>query len=297
MNHRQLVRRAIDHQHSPVPPRGEICIGPGFIEKLLGRPYRGLADRQETIAALGLDLVVVSTDLALPAGLQPESAIREIEWWRQRTDLYILVLVTGPFRGGLDHIPFEQYCRLTLKAPQEILELSSRAARDLVRLAKSCVRAGADGVIIGDDLACNRHTLLSPPVLRKMIFPFLQQSLESIRRTGAPVFFHSDGNINPVLADLAAMGFAGIHSLQPSAGMRIAEIKKRYGRELTLWGNIEFTAYPRKTAQELRARAVKIVAAAAAGGGFIFGSSTGLADDTPVDAVVGVYQRLREYSA
>lgn len=291
MNHRQLVRRAINHQYSPVPPKGEICIRPGFIEKFLGRPYQGLADKKETVTALGLDLVVVT------AGLKPEPAIREIEWWRQRTDLYILALVTGPFRGGLDRIPFEQYCRLTLKAPQEVLELSRRAARDLVRRAKSCVRAGADGVIIADDLACNHHTLLSPPVLRKIIFPFLQQSLKSIRQTGAPVFFHSDGNINPVLADLAAMGFAGIHSLQPSAGMRMAEIKKQYGREMTLWGNIEFAAYPRKTAQELSTLAVKIVADTAAGGGFIFGSSTGLADDTPVAAVVGVYEKLREHAA
>ncbi len=296
MNHRQLVRRAIDHQHAPVPPKGEICISPGFIEKLLGRPYQGLADKLETVIALGLDLVVVTVDPALPGGLRPEPAIREIEWWHRRTDLYIMALVTGPFRGGLDHIPFEHYCRLTLKAPQEILELSRRAARDLVRRAKDCVRAGADGVIIGDDLACSRHTLLSPPVLRKIIFPFLQQGLESIRRTGAPVFFHSDGNINQVIADLVAMGFAGIHSLQPSAGMRLDEIKKKYGRGLTLWGNMEFTAHPRKTVPELRALAVKIVANAAAGGGFIFGSSTGLTDDTPVDAVVGVYEKLREYS-
>ncbi len=295
MNHCQLVRQALDHQHSPVPPKGEICICPGFIERLLGRPYQGLADKLETVLALGLDLVVVGADPAFPAGLQPEPAIREIEWWRQRTDFFILALVTGPFRGGLDRIPFEQYCRLTLKAPQEVLELSRRAARDLVRLAKGCVRAGADGVIIGDDLACNRHTLLSPAVLRKIIFPFLQQSLESIKQTGVPVFFHSDGNINPVLADLAAMGFDGIHSLQPSAGMRMAEIKKRYGRELTLWGNIEFAAHPRETVPALAARAVKIVAETAAGGGFIFGSSTGLADDTPVDVVVGVYQKLQDY--
>ncbi len=296
MNHRQLVRQAINHQHSPVPPRGEICICPGFIEKLLGRPYQGPADKLETVIALGLDLVVVTVDPAFPGGLQPEPAIREIEWWHQRTDLYILAQVTGPFRAGLDRIPFAQYCRLTLKAPQEILELSRRAARDLVRLAKGCVRAGADGVIIADDLACSRHTLLSPSVLRTIVFPFLRQSLESIRRTGAAVFFHSDGNINQVLADLVAMGFTGIHSLQPSAGMRMDEIKKKYGRGLILWGNMEFTAHPRKTVPELRAQALKIVADTAAGGGFIFGSSTGLADDTPVDAVVGVYEKLREYS-
>lgn len=296
MNHRQLVRLAIHHQQSPVPPKGEICICPGFIERLLGRPYQGLADKQETVTALGLDLVVVGADPAFPAGLKPEPTIREIEWWRQRTDLYILALVTGPFRGALSRIPFEQYCRLTLKAPQEVLELSRQAAQDLVRLAKSCVRAGADGVIIADDIACNRHPLLSPPILRKIIFPFLQQSLKSIRQTGATVFYHSDGNINSVLADLAAMGFEGIHSLQSSAGMRMDEIKKKYGRKLTLWGNIEFADYPRKTVRELSALAVKIVSDTAAGGGFIFGSSTGLADDTPVAAVVGVYEKLREYS-
>ena len=42
-----------------------------------------------------------------------------------------------------------------------------------------------------------------------------------------------------VREEIVACGFEGLHSLQPSAGMDIAEIKRRYGKDLTLIGNID----------------------------------------------------------
>ncbi len=294
MNHRELVSLAIEHKKAEAVPKGEICISPAFIEKLIGRPCKSYEEKREALELLGLDIVVVAANPEFPYGASLELAVEEISWWRRETQLYIFALVEGPFQGSLTHIPFEEYCRIVLKDEEKISELAQKVTENLIEKAKECILSGADGIIIADDIACNRHTLLSPKVLRSLIFPQLKRVLCSLKESGVPVFYHSDGNINSVLEDIANLGFDGIHSLQPSAQMNIEEVKEKFGEKLTLWGNIEFETYPQRSVQEMVEWSLAIIISCSPGGGFIFGSSAGLSEKTPVEAVLAVYQELKE---
>jgi|Deesub1362A_J573_1020465.scaffolds.fasta_scaffold01164_11 uroporphyrinogen decarboxylase len=294
MNHRELVSLAIEHKKTETVPKGEICISPAFIEKLIGKPCKSYEEKGEALEILGLDIVVVAANPKFSYGAPLELAIEEINWWRRKTQFYIFALVEGPFQGSLSHIPFEEYCRLVLKDEKKVLELAQKVTENLIEKAKRCILSGADGIIIADDIACNRHTLLSPGVLRDLIFSQLKKAVHAFKELGVPVFYHSDGNINSVLKDIANLRFDGIHSLQPSAQMNMEEVKRRYGEKLTLWGNIEFETYPQKSAQELVERSLAIVSSCSSSGGFIFGSSAGLSEKTPVEAVLAVYQELKE---
>lgn len=294
MNHRELVSSAIAHKKTEAIPKGEICISPAFIEKLIGKPCKGCEEKREALEILGLDIVVVAANPRFPYGASLELAAEEISWWRRKTELYIFSLVEGPFQGSLNHIPFEKYCRLVLKDERKVLELAQKVTEKLIEKAKRGILSGADGIIIADDIACTRHTLLSPKVLRNLIFPQLKRMVKALKECSVPVFYHSDGNINSVLKDLAELGFDGIHSLQPSAQMKIEEVKKNWGERLTLWGNIEFETYPQKSAQELVEWSLSLISSCSFKGGFIFGSSAGLSEKTPVEAVLSVYQELKE---
>jgi uroporphyrinogen-III decarboxylase len=48
-----------------------------------------------------------------------------------------------------------------------------------------------------------------------------------------------DGNILPLLPMAVEAGFAGVHGLDPSAGMDLGLLRKQYGRQLALVGNID----------------------------------------------------------
>jgi uroporphyrinogen decarboxylase len=294
MNHRELVSLVIEHKKTETVPKGEICISPTFIEKLIGKPCKSYEEKREALELLGLDIVVVAANPEFPYGAPLELAVEEISWWRRETQFYIFALVEGPFQGSLSHIPFEKYCRLVLKEEGKVRELAQKVTENLIEKAKRCILNGADGIIIADDIACNRHTLLSPKVLRSLVFPQLKRILYSLKEFNVPVFYHSDGNINSVLEHIANLGFDGIHSLQPSAQVNMEEVKKKYGEKLTLWGNIEFETYPQKSAQELVEWSLAIVSSCSSTGGFIFGSSAGLSEKTSVEAVLAVYQELKE---
>ena len=89
-----------------------------------------------------------------------------------------------------------------------------------------------------EDVAYKNGLMVSPGILRDHFFPRFRQAIAPLKEAGIKVIWHSDGNINEVLDDALACGLDGIDPIDPSAGMDIAEIKRRYGNRLILVGNV-----------------------------------------------------------
>jgi len=96
--------------------------------------------------------------------------------------------------------------------------------------------------------------------------------------------------------EIAACGFAGLHSLQPSAGIDISVIKKRYGKDFVLVGNIDLDYVMTMAAPDEVAEVVmKTIDAAAPGAGFILSTC-----NTPIQAVppadaLAIYETAHRY--
>ena len=78
--------------------------------------------------------------------------------------------------------------------------------------------------------------MMDPKVWRTFLKPLLAEIIEAARaeRPGIPVFYHSDGDIGEIVADLIEVGVTILNPVQPEC-MDPVEIKKRYGAVLTLW--------------------------------------------------------------
>ncbi|MBY8988357.1 MAG: nucleoside 2-deoxyribosyltransferase, partial [Candidatus Lokiarchaeota archaeon] len=50
---------------------------------------------------------------------------------------------------------------------------------------------------------------------------------------------HTDGQVTPLLDFVIDCGFDGLHSLEPTAGVDLALVKKKVGHKLCLLGNID----------------------------------------------------------
>jgi len=85
---------------------------------------------------------------------------------------------------------------------------------------------------------------------------------------------HTDGYIWPIIDDLIATGIDALHSIDPSAGMRLSEVKERYGDKVALCGNVDAASTmvygsPKQVAEEAR----RCIRDAAAGGGYFLTTS------------------------
>ncbi len=129
----------------------------------------------------------------------------------------------------------------------------------------------------GDDLAYTEGLLVSPSVLRKYFFPWIEELSGIAHGAGMPFIMHTDGNVQAVLDDLVALGLNALHPIEPKA-MDIYELKRRYGQKLALFGNIDLgytlvagEGTPQAVRDEVRQRIKDL----APGGGYAVASGAG----------------------
>ena len=78
-----------------------------------------------------------------------------------------------------------------------------------------------------DDLATQSSLMMSPAAYRKLVKPYHQRYFRLIKEyTEAKIFFHSCGNIVPLLDDLIEAGVEALNPVQVSAFKDPAEVKR-----------------------------------------------------------------------
>ncbi len=212
-------------------------------------------------------------------------------------DMFVFGQVGGPVTILDESLGMEEYMIAALERTDEIQHLSEAVMSFEAEKAKRLLDAGADAILVGDDIAFNSGPFLPPRVMRQVVYPLYRWLIAQIKRhRPVPVLMHSDGQLMPVLEEIVSCGFEGLHSLQPSAGMDIVEIKRRYGSVLTLMGNIDLDyvmtmAPPSRVEEVVR----KTIDAAAPGGGFILGTCNALIEAVPLANAAALYDVTQRY--
>jgi len=294
MDSRERVSLAIGHCDVDRIPIGEITIADGLIRELLGVGRIAFPERREFVNRLGIDAVCESPEWPTPSLHLPDP--EDVRWkdlatWATRSDRFVFAVLDGVFGWGTKLLGFEAFLSASLKRSEALIDLMHGVERLNIALANRAAAAGADGVLIADDIAYQKNTIVGPSVLRELFFPSLRRQLEEIAHLQIPVFFHSDGNLNAVIDDLVDIGFQGLQCLESRAGMDLARLKATYGERTCLWGNLDPTdLFLERDSEELEQGVRDIIEAAAAGGGYIFGTSSGLAEGMRLENLEVVYQ-------
>jgi len=149
---------------------------------------------------------------------------------------------------------------------------------------------------IGDDIAYKGATMASPKFLRETFIPALARTCAPLRNAGVKVIFHSDGYVMEVLDDMIEAGIDGLNPIEPLAGMDIGYLKKRYGRNLVLVGNVDCSQLlPLGSIADIREGVEACLRAAAHGGGHFIGSSSEIVPATPLGNVLAFYEACHEF--
>jgi uroporphyrinogen decarboxylase len=127
----------------------------------------------------------------------------------------------------------------------------------------------------GDDLAYTEGLMLSPKVLRRHLFCWLEEMASIAHGAGMPLMMHSDGKLTDILDDLVALGLDAIHPIEPKA-MDIRQLKRQYRGRLALLGNVDMNVLGRGTPQQTRQIVRELISDLAPGGGYALSSSNSI---------------------
>ncbi len=155
-----------------------------------------------------------------------------------------------------------------------------------------------DIIQMGDDLGTQLATVVSPRLYREVFKPREKILFDRVRRRkGMHLFLHSCGAVADILPDLIEIGVEILNPVQTSArGMAPAELKRRFGRDLTFWGGgcdtqrILPEGSPGDVARHVRER-LEILAP---GGGFVFCQIHNILPNVPPRNIRAMYDAVKE---
>lgn len=143
-------------------------------------------------------------------------------------------------------------------------------------------------VFVGEDMAYKTAPMVSPAFMRRAYWPCFERIVAAYHARGVKVIFHSDGNLWPVLADLAATGVDGLNPIEVAAGMTPADIRRRYPH-LLLFGGISYSGVLAHGTPEQVAEATRDAIRRSSPGYFV-GTDTELGDDIPLVNALAMYE-------
>jgi len=204
-----------------------------------------------------------------------EEALRLIDLVREQSgDKYFLMMHGDPTFAIPEGERLTEFCyRMTDDAESLHAEARSRVEQALRRAEVLRSHGGLDGFALCSDYCFNEGPFLSPARFAEFITPYLKETIAAYRSLGFYTIKHTDGDIRPILDQLVDAHPHALHSLDPQAGVDIAEVKRRYGKELCLIGNVNCGLLQSGTPEEIHENVRYALHSGMPGGGYIFSTS------------------------
>lgn len=234
--------------------------------------FAGLREQAQTFRQAGYAVVLKSVCAGL---LEMAIRLRGMENF-----LVDLMLDTDTAALVLDKI---------LQVKKDYFEAAIRELGDLV-----------DVYAEADDYGTQTSQLISGDIYRELLKP-RQADLFSLIRKRAPdaaVFFHSCGNVRPLIPDFIEIGVDILNPVHvTAAGMEPAQLKRDFGTDIVFWGGgVESqNVLPYGTPAEVRDNVRRNIEALAPGGGYVFNTIHNIQADVPLENIMAMYDALGEF--
>ncbi len=235
-------------------------------------------------------------------GFMPPNPKREhlalLEMGRERFkgEKALFWMMRGTFVRSWRLTGMENLMIMMYEAPEivhQIAEMTLEYHRKVIDLVFD---AGANVIILGDDIASSKSPLISPKHFKEFVFPYNKKIVEYAHSKGLKIAQHSDGNLWPLLDTIIDAGFDGLNPLEPQGGMFMKEVKDYCGDKMCLLGNIDcMHLLPNGTPEEVDASVKQTIEDGAAGGGLIICSSNTLHPGVNPENCIAMFKAVKKY--
>lgn len=231
-----------------------------------------------------------------------DETIRLIDLIRERTgDRYFLMRHGDATFSLPDGTHMAEFCYRLADEPDQVKAEAQRMVDEaLERAYRGHQHGGLDGFALCSDYCFNTGPFLSPRQFAEFVTPYLAQLTRGYREMGFYVIKHTDGNIMPIIDQLVSTNPHALHSLDPQGSVDIAEVKRRYGQQICLIGNVNCSMLDTGTEEEVVASVRYALQNGMPGGGYIFSTSNCIYTGMPLsryELMLDVWRKEGNYPA
>ena len=225
-----------------------------------------------------------------------EEAIRKINKIYENGK-FTLLNFYGPFEGTWRHHGYENSLMDLVADEDYTREMFDGITNVTIESIQYALNLGMkiDGIFMVEDLGSTRTTLMSPAVYRDVISPYHKKLGDFLKKNGLRFFMHSCGDVSDLIPYFIDVGIEVLQPMQANTTMHVVNLKQKYGKDITFWGNIDETkiADGREAIDDEVAH--KIVPAMK-GGGYIFHSDHSIPPTVPLENYKYLIHMLDKYA-
>lgn len=218
-------------------------------------------------------------------------------------DEYFLMLHGDPTWAMPDGNNMLEFSAKMYEEPEVLNDESQRRMDTMLEYARKYKDCGniLDGFALCSDYCFNVNPFFTPDNFEELIVPYLKGSIDEYRKMGYYSIKHTDGNIMPILQQMADCKPDAIHSLDPQGGVTIPEVRKIVGPDMCLIGNVNCGLLQTGTDEECRADVMRSLREGMENGrGYIFSTSNCAYTGLPLERyemMLDIWQQHGNYDA
>ena len=151
------------------------------------------------------------------------------------------LFVMGPF-GHARNLMGEENLMYAFYDDAKLIRLIIKKWRDfyLELLSRVCKTAVPETIMIWEDMCYKNGPLVSPDLFREFMLSGLRDIISYAKSLGIEgIWVDNDGDCRKMIPLYIEAGANGFYPFECKAGMDIVEIRKQYGKKITIIGGIE----------------------------------------------------------
>ncbi len=164
---------------------------------------------------------------------------------RHRDRDYVFVVLAdrwgGCFGSLRNMVGVEKLCMLFYDDPAWVQEMMEADADFLIAMLDQMLEVTSIDVFgFWEDMGYKSGPLISPAFGRKFMLPCYRRVVDFARRKGVKYFcLDSDGQVDLLIPVWMDAGIDILYPFEVQAGMDVRAVRKKYGRDLRLWGGMD----------------------------------------------------------
>ncbi|MFX0142475.1 MAG: uroporphyrinogen decarboxylase family protein [Candidatus Hodarchaeota archaeon] len=194
--------------------------------------------------------------------LPPHENLNMLKGFLKRSNIsleYVFSL-PGIFEKTWQSMSFNYFAkclkRNNLNFIKDVAQFFTDYVKKLIKLLQA---TNAKIFLVADDFGYKNRTFISKELWKKLFYKSYSEIINLIHQKNQKVIIHSDGYISDMIGNFIDLGFDGVQSLEPNAGVDIFSLFKKFRNKICFIGNLDISLLSFGTPQEVKTYTIKLI--------------------------------------
>ena len=230
-----------------------------------------------------------------PSFYVPNEVEKQVHISRSTNYVYV-----GTFGGYFQHLAslrgYENLMIDLVKKTRKLYLLADKLLEYFVKLIRRWGAIGVDGMFFGDDLGMQDRLLIKPTMWREFVKPRYREMFDAVHKTGAHVWFHTDGYVMDIVSDLVDVG-VDVLNVNQLVLNGLIDLANGFGGRVCFLGGLDHQhILPFGTTQQVEEHVQEVINHLASyNGGYIAVPLSGGGYDTPFENLKAALNAFARY--